>query len=70
MPTGPSTGASFGAAERFVVTVPVGQTLNVTYPTPLVYSAYAAAGKRYCVDVEGTGPAGYTAHISASGFLG
>lgn len=63
------TGASFGAAERFVVTVPVGQTVNLTYPTPLVFSAYAGANRRYCVDVEGTGPSGYVGHISASGFI-
>jgi hypothetical protein len=62
------TGASFGAAERFVVTAPVGQTVNVTYPTPLVYSVYAGSGKRYCVDVEGTGPASFVGHVSASGF--
>jgi hypothetical protein len=63
------TGASFGAAERFVVTVPVGETLNVTYPTPLVLSNYADANIRYCVDVEGSGPPSYVAHISGSGFL-
>ena len=62
------SGASFGAAERFVVTVPVGQTINLTYPTPLVYTAYAGTGKRYCVDVEGQGPSGFTGHISASGY--
>lgn len=64
------TGASFGAAERLVVIVPTGQTLNLVYPTPLQYSAYAAAGKRYCVDLESSnGPATYTVHFSGSGFL-
>jgi len=63
------TGASFGAAERFVLTVPVGQTVNVVYPTPLVYSAYASAGRRFCIDVEGSGPSGYVGHIHASGFV-
>jgi hypothetical protein len=62
------TGASFGAAERFVVTVPVGQTVSLTYPTPLVYSVYAGAGNRYCVDVEGSGPSSFVGHVSASGF--
>ena len=63
------TGASFAAAERFVVTVPVGQTVNITYPTPLVLSNYADANIRYCVDVEGSGPSSFVAHISGSGFL-
>lgn len=62
------TGASFGAAERFLVTVPVGQTTNISYPTPLVYSAYGGKGDKYCVDVEGSGPSGYAAYVSASGF--
>lgn len=61
-------GGSFGAAERFLVYVPVGQTTNVTYPTPLVYTAYGSRGDKYCVDVEGSGPSGYIAYVSASGF--
>lgn len=63
------SGANFGAAERFLVTVPVGQTTNVTYPTPLVYTAYGSTGDKYCVDVEGSGPSGYAAYVSASGFI-
>jgi hypothetical protein len=62
------TGASFGAAERFVVMVPAGETVVVTWPTPLVYSAYAGVGKRYCVDVESSVPTG-ALHIAASGFV-
>ncbi len=63
------TGGSFGAAERFTVAVPVGQTLNITYPTPLVYTAYGSSGDLYCVDVESQGgPSGYSAVISASGY--
>lgn len=62
------TGGNFGAAERFAVAVPVGQTLNVTYPTPLVYTAYGSTGDLYCVDVEGSGPSGFTAYISGSGY--
>ncbi|MDQ1687720.1 MAG: hypothetical protein QOK42_695 [Frankiaceae bacterium] len=64
------SGASFGAAERFVVMVPVGSTISLSYPTPLVYSAYASSGRRYCVDVETSGPSGYTAHVSGVGFIG
>lgn len=63
------TGASFGAAERFQVVVPVGQTVTIPYPTPLVYTAYGSKGDLYCVDVEGSGPSGYAAYVSASGFL-
>jgi hypothetical protein len=63
------TGASFGAAERFRVFVPVGQTVNLAYPTPLVCTAYGSTGDRYCVDVSGSGPTGYSAYIAASGFL-
>jgi hypothetical protein len=62
-------GASFSAAERFLVTVPDGQTVTVPYPTPLVYTAYGSTGDKYCVDVEGSGPSGYSAYVSASGFL-
>jgi hypothetical protein len=63
------TGATFSAAERFTVAVPVGQSLNITYPTPLVYTAYGSAGNRYCVDVSGSGPSGWSAEVSASGYL-
>lgn len=66
--TGSMQERSFGAAERFLVYVPVGQTTNVTYPTPLVYTAYGSRGDKYCVDVEGSGPSGYIAYVSASGF--
>jgi hypothetical protein len=62
------SGALFGAAERFRVSVPVGQTVNIPYPTPLVYTAYGSTGDKYCVDVDGSGPSGYTAYVSASGF--
>jgi hypothetical protein len=63
------SGASFSAAERFNIVVTVGQTVNLTYPSPLVYTAYGSTGNRYCVDVSATGPSGYAAHIGASGFL-
>jgi hypothetical protein len=62
-------GGNFGAAERFLVEVPVGQTVTVPYPTPLVYTAYGSPGDKYCVDVEGSGTSGYAAYISASGYL-
>lgn len=62
-------GGSFGAAERFLVEVPVGQTVTIPYPTPLVYTAYGSTGDKYCVDVEGSGPSGYAAYIAASGYL-
>jgi uncharacterized membrane protein len=63
------TGATFSAAERFTVAVPVGQSLNITYPTPLVYTAYGSTGNKYCVDVSGSGPSGWSAEVSASGYL-
>lgn len=62
--------SGFGAAERFTLIVPVGETINVTYPSPLQWTAYADANDYYCIVVESFGgPTGYTAHVSASGFL-
>jgi hypothetical protein len=62
--------SGFGAAERFNVVVPMGETLQLNWPTPLVYSAYAQAGHLYCVRVSASGPAGFTLYVSANGFLG
>lgn len=63
------TGATFGAAERFEVTEQVGNTTNLVYPSPLVYTQYGSTGSRYCVKVSATGPSGFGLHIGASGFL-
>ena len=61
--------SGFGAAERFTIMVPVGQTVNLTWPSPLVWTQYADANDYYCVNVESFGgPTGYTAHFSAYGF--
>ena len=61
--------SGFGAAERFTVMVPVGQTVNITWPTGLVWTQYADANDYYCIDVESFGgPTGYTAHFSAYGY--
>jgi hypothetical protein len=61
--------SGFGAAERFTVMVPVGQTVNLNWPSPLVWTQYAGSGDYYCIDVESYGgPSGYTVHISAFGF--
>lgn len=69
-PTGDcETLSGFGAAERFTIMVPVGQTVNLTWPTPLVWTQYADANDYYCINVESFGgPTGYTAHFSAYGF--
>lgn len=56
---------NFGAAERFTIYVPVGETTHMAYPTPLTYSAYATSGDRLCVYVSATGPTGWQARISA-----
>jgi hypothetical protein len=65
----PLTG-NFGAAERFVIMVPVGQTVVLTYPTPLVYTQYGTKGHLYCVNVQSSGgPAGYEVHIGANGYI-
>jgi hypothetical protein len=61
--------SGFGAAERFTVMVPVGQTVNLNWPSPLVWTQYADADDYYCIDVESFGgPTGYTAHFSAYGY--
>lgn len=69
-PTGDCEALSgFGAAERFTIIVPVGQTVNLNWPSPLVWSQYADADDYYCINVESSGgPTGYTAHFSAFGF--
>jgi hypothetical protein len=69
-PTGDCEGLSgFGAAERFTVMVPVGQTVNLNWPSPLVWTQYADGDDYYCVNVESYGgPSGYVAHLSAFGF--
>ena len=62
--------SGFGAAERFTVMVPVGDTVNVTWPSPLQYTAYADTNDFYCINVESFGgPTGYTVHVSGAGFL-
>lgn len=61
--------SGFGAAERFTVMVPVGETVNLNWPSPLVWTQYADANDYYCINVESYGgPTGYTAHFSAYGF--
>jgi hypothetical protein len=70
--TGDCEGLSgFGAAERFTVMVPTGQTVNITWPSALSWTQYADSNDFYCIDAEAYGgPSGYTAHISAYGFKG
>lgn len=61
--------SGFGAAERFVVMVPVGQTVNVTWPSALVWTQYADSNDYYCIDAESYGgPTGYGVHIAAYGY--
>ena len=61
--------SGFGAAERFTIMVPVGQTVNLNWPTGLHWTQYADANDYYCVNVESYGgPSGYTAHFSAYGY--
>ena len=61
--------SGFGAAERFTIMVPVGQTVNLTWPTGLFWTQYADANDYYCINVESFGgPTGYTAHFSAYGY--
>jgi hypothetical protein len=61
--------SGFGAAERFTIMVPVGQTVNLNFPSPLIWTQYADSNDYYCIDVESFGgPTGYTVHFSAYGF--
>lgn len=63
-------GGDFGAAERFSLTVPIGDTHQQVYPTPLVYSAYAEKGDRLCVVVSASSTSsGWSADIAAQGYL-
>jgi len=62
-------GATFGAGERLPIVVPVGQSISLSWPTPLSYTVFGTAGRRYCVDLESlSGPSGYTVYAGASGY--
>lgn len=63
-------GGGFGAAERFTIVVPVGQTVVETFPSPLTWTAYGTGEDRFCVQVSGSGPTGWSAYVLANGFLG
>jgi hypothetical protein len=60
---------NFAAAERFTVAVPTGQTVVLTYPTPLVYTAYGDKGKIFCVMASASGSSGFEVTVNASGFV-
>jgi hypothetical protein len=51
--------------------VPIGQTVNLTYPSPLVLTQYASDTDVWCVNaaVSRAPPAGYMVHVSGSGFF-
>ena len=63
-------GGTFGAAERFTITVPSGGTVVETFPTPLTLTQYGQDDDVFCVEVSGSGPSGWSANILANGFLG
>ncbi len=63
-------GGGFGAAERFTIVVPVGGTVVETFPTPLSWTQYGQGEDKFCVQVSGSGPSGWSAHILANGFVG
>ena len=50
--------------------VPVGGTVVETFPSPLSWTQYGQGEDKFCVQVSGSGPAGWSAHILANGFLG
>lgn len=60
----------FAAGERFAAVVPVGQTINLTFPSTLRWTEYADANDYYCIVAETSNatPAGYTAYVAAYGF--
>jgi putative exporter of polyketide antibiotics len=64
------TGAGFTSlGEQFKVNVVTGTTLNLTWPSPLVWTASADADDFWCVNVVVLGgPAGYALHVAAYGF--
>jgi len=65
-------GATFTRYEEYAFTLPLADTQHVTFPTPLVLSRGAAAGKVTCVSISIThGPSGggsYGAEFAAAGF--
>lgn len=63
-------GGSFGAAERFTIVVPNGSTVVETFPSPLTWTEYGQGDDIFCVQVSGSGPAGWSASILANGFVG
>jgi hypothetical protein len=64
------TGAGFTSlGEQVKVNIPVGTTLNLTWPTPLLWTSSADADDFFCINVVALGgPAGYTLHVAAYGF--
>jgi hypothetical protein len=60
----------FAAAERFTIVVPVGSTVVETFPSPLSWTQYGEGDDRFCVQVSGSGPTGWSISVLASGFLG
>ena len=63
-------GGGFGAAERFTIVVPVGETVVETFPSPLTWTAYGQGADKFCVQLTGSGPTGWSAYVLANGFLG
>lgn len=64
------TGGNFGAAERFRIQVPVGDTVQLTWPSPLVLSHWGSPTNLVCVDAGfGSGaPSSSSVYLFASGF--
>lgn len=63
------SGGGFGAAERFLFQVPVGQTVQLTWPSPLVLSDYGE-DRLVCIDAQiNGGVSSPTVSLFASGFL-
>lgn len=59
---------NFAAGERFLVSAPAHDTVQLTWPTPLVYSGRRESGK-FCVIADPRAATSGTIYISASGFL-
>jgi hypothetical protein len=63
------SGHGFGIGERLPLSVPVGQTTEVTFPTPMVWGGDLDVGGSNCITMEAGGPAADEITYAVNGFL-
>jgi hypothetical protein len=62
------SGHGFGLAERLPLAVPVGQTTEVTFPTPMVWGDSFETGGTNCITMEMSAPAADDVTYAVTGY--